>query len=186
MSYYLGETEVTQAQWQMVMGDNPSSNLGCKQCPVEQVSWDDIQEFLRRLNVQSGGTSYRLPTEAEWEYAARGGKNSRGYRYSGSNKLNDIGWYDSNSGGKTQVVRVMGDNPSSNLGCKQGIPAAFRQRIFSRFAQVDSSDSRHRDGSGLGLSITKVLVERMGGSIRYESEENRGTCFFVRLSCLWP
>lgn len=103
--YYLGETEVTQAQWQMVMGDNPSSNLGCKQCPVEQVSWDDIQEFLRRLNVQSGGTSYRLPTEAEWEYAARGGKNSRGYRYSGSNKLNDIGWYDSNSGGKTQVVR---------------------------------------------------------------------------------
>lgn len=68
----------------------------------------------------------------------------------------------------------------------QGIPAAFRQRIFSRFAQVDSSDSRHRDGSGLGLSITKVLVERMGGSIRYESEENRGTCFFVRLSCLWP
>lgn len=68
----------------------------------------------------------------------------------------------------------------------QGIPAAFRQRIFSRFAQVDSSDSRHRDGSGLGLSITKVLVERMGGSIRYESEEDRGTCFFVRLSCLWP
>ena len=76
-SYYIGQYEVTQAQWRAVMGNNPSNNSGCDQCPVEQVSWNDVQDFLRRLNARTG-QNYRIPTEAEWEFAARGGSRSRG------------------------------------------------------------------------------------------------------------
>ena len=71
--FYLGKYEVTQAQWEAVMGYNPSSWRGQRNLPVEQVSWEDVQEFLRRLNAAEGGTRYRLPTEAEWAYAARAG-----------------------------------------------------------------------------------------------------------------
>ncbi|MCR9098995.1 MAG: SUMF1/EgtB/PvdO family nonheme iron enzyme [bacterium] len=103
-SYRIGKYEVTQAQWEAVMGSNPSKFSGCSSCPVEQVSWNDVQEFIRKLNRMTGG-SYRLPTEAEWEYAARGGSRSRGYKYSGSNNLGSVGWwYDDNSGNKTHPV----------------------------------------------------------------------------------
>ena len=96
--FYLGETEVTQAQWRAVMGNDPSNFSGCDQCPVEQVSWDAIQDFLSKLNSRSGGARYRLPTEAEWEYAARGGNQSRSYQYAGSNNLDEVAWYYNNSG----------------------------------------------------------------------------------------
>jgi formylglycine-generating enzyme required for sulfatase activity len=92
-SYYIGKTEVTQALWEAVMGSNPSSFKG-NNLPVEQVSWEDCQTFITKLN-QLTGQKFRLPTEAEWEYAARGGKNSKGYEYSGSNKLGDEAWYNS-------------------------------------------------------------------------------------------
>src|SRR2546426_7525764 len=69
--FYLGKYEVTQGQWAAVMGNNPSAFKGDANLPVEQVSWDDVQEFMRRLNGREGGATYRLPTEAEWEYAAR-------------------------------------------------------------------------------------------------------------------
>jgi len=72
-SFYMGKYEVTQAQWQAVMGDNPSDFKGCNQCPVEQVSWNDAQEFIRGLNAREDGFTYRLPSEAEWEYACRAG-----------------------------------------------------------------------------------------------------------------
>lgn len=71
--FYMGRYEVTQAQWQAVMGSNPSNFKGCDQCPVEQVSWNDAQEFIRKLNARGDGYTYRLPTEAEWEYACRAG-----------------------------------------------------------------------------------------------------------------
>ena len=93
--YYIGETEVTQELWQAVMDSNPSEFKG-KNLPVENIIWNDCQEFVRRLNQQTG-LQFRLPTEAEWEYAARGGNKSRGYQYSGSNNLNDVAWYDKNS-----------------------------------------------------------------------------------------
>jgi len=102
-AFSIGKYEVTQAQWRAVMGSDPSNNKGCDECPVEQVSWNDIQEFLRKLNAQTG-KRYRLPTEAEWEYAARGGAQSRGYLYSGSNTIDEVAWYSSNSGGKTRPV----------------------------------------------------------------------------------
>ncbi len=96
--YYIGETEVTQALWQAVMGSNPSYFKG-DNLPVEQVSYDDVKTFITKLNQKTGKT-FRLPTEAEWEYAARGGKKSKGYKYAGSNNIDDVAWYYENSGNK--------------------------------------------------------------------------------------
>ena len=103
-TYSIGETEVTQALWESVMGSNPS-NRGGGNLPVEWVSWNECQTFIEKLN-QLTGKSFRLPTEAEWEYAARGGNKSRGYKYSGSNTLGDVAWYDGNSDGKTHEVKT--------------------------------------------------------------------------------
>ena len=100
--YYIGKTEVTQALWQAVMGSNPSDLKG-DDLPVECVSWDDCQEFIRKLHSLTG-ENFRLPTEAEWEFACRGGNNSRGYKYSGSNYIDDVAWYWDNSGDKTHPV----------------------------------------------------------------------------------
>jgi len=92
--FYIGKYEVTQAQWKAVMNeDNPSKFKGDNR-PVENVSWNDVQAFIRRLNERTG-RNYRLPTEAEWEYAARGGNKSNGYKYSGSKAVDDIAWYGS-------------------------------------------------------------------------------------------
>ena len=106
--YYIGKTEVTQALWQAVMGSNPSYFEG-DDLPVEQVSWDDCQEFIRKLNSLTG-QNFRLPTEAEWEFACRGGNNSRGYKYSGSNYIDNVAWYDGNSGDKTHPVATKSPN----------------------------------------------------------------------------
>lgn len=103
--YYIGETEVTQALWKAVMGDNSSEHQGDDNLPVEQVSWEDIVEkFIPALNRKTGRI-FRLPTEAEWEYAARGGNKSKGYVYSGSNNIDEVAWYDGNSGNKTHPVK---------------------------------------------------------------------------------
>lgn len=101
-NYYIGKYEVTQALWQAVMGSNPSYFKG-DDLPVERVSWNDCQDFISKLNAMTG-KRFRLPSEAEWEYAARGGKKSRGYQYSGSNTLGDVAWYEGNSGSKTHAV----------------------------------------------------------------------------------
>ncbi len=100
--YYIGKYEVTQKQWVEIMGSNPSYFKSDGR-PVEQVSWDDVQEFISRLNAKTG-KNYRLPTEAEWEYAARGGNSSRGYIYSGSNSIDEVAWYSGNSGDKPHTV----------------------------------------------------------------------------------
>ena len=105
--YYIGETEVTQELWQVVMGSNPSRFTGDNQRPVENVSWDDCQEFIKKLNRLTG-KKFRLPTEAEWEYAARGGKYSKDYvyKYSGSNNADEVAWYEDNSGRTTHTVKT--------------------------------------------------------------------------------
>ena len=100
--YYIGKYEVTQAQWKAVMKKNNSTFKG-DNLPVETVSWYDVQEFLSKLNKQTG-KKYRLPTEAEWEYAARGGNKSLGYQYAGSQTLGDVAWYKDNSKGTTHDV----------------------------------------------------------------------------------
>lgn len=99
-SFLIGKFEVTQYLWTAVMGNNPSKLQGIGMLdllhPVENVSWDDCQEFIRKLNAATG-KHFRLPTEAEWEYAARGGNKSRGYKYSGSNIIDDVAAYANNS-----------------------------------------------------------------------------------------
>ena len=109
--YYMGKYEVTQALWQAVMGSNPSYFKG-DNLPVEQVSWKDCQKFISKLNKMTG-RKFRLPTEAEWEYAARGGKKSRSYQYSGSSNISDVAWYDGNSGSKPHPV---GTKQANELG----------------------------------------------------------------------
>ena len=107
-SYYIGETEVTQALWKAVMGSNPSDFKG-DDLPVEKVSWNDCQTFISKLNALTG-KNFRLPTEAEWEFAARGGNQSRHTQYSGSSRIDDVAWYEDNSGGKTHPVKTKQPN----------------------------------------------------------------------------
>lgn len=102
--FYIGETEVTQELWEAVMGSNPSRFKGAKR-PVEQVSWDDCQGFIQELNALTG-QNFRLPTEAEWEFAARGGNNGIVSKYAGSSAIGRVAWYDGNSGSETHDVKT--------------------------------------------------------------------------------
>ena len=107
---YFGKYEVTQAQWQAIMGDNPSDFTDDSSRPVEYVSWNDCQEFIKKLNaraeVKQAGITFRLPTEEEWEYACRAGSTGKyGLLADGrEGKLDEMGWYEDNSGGKTHPV----------------------------------------------------------------------------------
>ena len=105
--YYIGQTEVTQALWTAVMGNNPSLFKGDNR-PAEGVSWDDCQAFVEKLNrllsSQLGGMRFVLPTEAQWEFAARGGNKSKGYKYAGSNNDDDVVWFCDNSYEQTHPV----------------------------------------------------------------------------------
>ena len=108
--YYIGKYEVTQSLWKAVMESNPPYFKG-DNLPVV-INWDACQEFLSKLNSITG-KAFRLPTEAEWEYAARGGKKSQGYQYSGSNNISDVAWYTDNSGSETHAV---GTKQANELG----------------------------------------------------------------------
>lgn len=115
--FYISPYEVTQKQWQELMGNRPSMIAeGCDECPVVNVSWYDIQVFLRKLNERNPGHGYRLPTDAEWEYAARGGNLSKSYLYAGGNEedLNVIAWYAFNS--KNSKPRPVGQGKANELG----------------------------------------------------------------------
>ena len=107
-SYRIGKYEVTQELWEAVMGSNPSHFKGARH-PVEMVSWDDCQRFINKLNELTG-QNFRLPTEAEWEFAARDGNSSRGYKYSGSNNVDNVAWYSGNSGYTTHNVGTKSPN----------------------------------------------------------------------------
>ena len=101
--YFISKYEVTQELWLTVMGWNPSHFNSDPKCPVENVSWNECIVFISKLN-QKTGKQFRLPTEAEWEFAARGGNNSNDYKYSGSNVLSDVAWCYDNSGSRTHPV----------------------------------------------------------------------------------
>ena len=110
-SFEISKHEVTNQFWEVVMGKSPGSFQRCPQCSVEQVSWNDIQNFFKALNQT--GAQYRLPSEAEWEYAARGGRQSRGYEYAGSDNPDAVAWYNGNSGDKLYPV---GQKQANELG----------------------------------------------------------------------
>ena len=108
-SFYLGKYEVTQTQWVAVMGSNPSEFKGRTQ-PVEKVSWDDVQAFIQRLNTKEGTNAYRLPTEAEWEYAARAGTDTTRYWGDSTDEMGQHAWFTQNSGEKTHPVGQLKPN----------------------------------------------------------------------------
>ena len=109
--FYLGKYPVTQAQWEMVMGHNPSDFKGDANLPVESVSWDDVQNFMEKLNAKAERAIYRLPTEAEWEYAARAGTTTIYSFGDDAGLLDQYGWYNGNSENKTHPVGQLKPNP---------------------------------------------------------------------------
>ena len=157
--YYIGKYEVTQALWQAVMGNNPSEFKG-DNLPVENVSWNDCQKFISKLNLITGKT-FRLPTEAEWEYAARGGKKSRGYQYSGSNNLSDVAWYYKNSGIKTHAV---GTKQANELGIYD-MSGNVSEWCQDRYGDYSKSSQTNPKGSTSGA--LRVL---RGGCYSYYSD----------------
>ena len=181
--YYIGKYEVTQALWQAVMGNNPShfqrnslsaktdslwqALMGCKfyvkNYPVETVSWNDCQEFISKLNSLTG-RKFRLPTEAEWEYAARGGKKSKGYQYSGSSKVYDVAWYN------TYEIHPVGLKQANELGIYDmtGNVSEWCQDWYGPY-----SSSSQTNPTGASSGSQRVY---RGGS-RYDKARN------CRLSC---
>ena len=157
-SFYIGETEVTQALWKAVMGNNPSYFKG-DNLPVESVSWSDCQEFIRKLNSATGKT-FRLPTEAEWEFAARGGDSSRGYKYSGSNTIDNVAWYDGNSSSKTHAV---GTKQANELGLYD-MSGNVWEWCSDWYGDYSSSSQTNPKGPSSG----SFRVDRGGGWFDYE------------------
>ena len=116
--YSIGQTEVTQELWVAVMGNNPSYHNDNLQCPVEKVSWNDCQEFIAELNRLTG-KHFRLPSEAEWEFAARGGNKSQHYKYSGSNDIGEVAWYYDNSYAVGSSSPDYGTHPVGKKKCNE-------------------------------------------------------------------
>ena len=142
--FYIGKTEVTQALWRAVMGTYPSHFSG-DNLPVESVSWNDCQEFIRKLNAKTG-KYFRLPTEAEWEYAARGGNRSRGHKYSGNDNIGSVAWYDSNSNSKTHPV---GTKESNELGIYD-MSGNVREWCGDWYGSYSSSSQTNPKGAARG------------------------------------
>ena len=147
-SYYIGKTEVTQELWQAVMGSNPSNFKGGRK-PVEQVSWNDCQTFISKLNSLTG-KKFRLPTEAEWEFAARGGIKSKGYKYSGSNTLGDVAWYDDNSGSTTHDVGTKNPNELGLYDMSGNVHEWCNDWYNSQYYSSSPSNNPTGPGSGTG------------------------------------
>ena len=171
-SFLIGETLVTQKLWQVVMGENPSCFNSDLRHPVEKVSWEDCQVFINKLNVLTG-KKFRLPSEAEWEYAARGGKISKGYIYAGSNNLSDIAWHKENSDESTHPVSL---KTANELGLYD-----MNGNVWE-WCQDSSNEYRHIYSQSL-FRAEKIYQQKMdnmrvcrGGSWR---DNPKGHCFYI-------
>jgi formylglycine-generating enzyme required for sulfatase activity len=111
-AFKIGKYEVTQLQWRLVMGYDQSTFSNCDECPIETISWKEIQTFIKKLNLESG-RKYRLPTESEWEFAAKGGIKSKGYTFSGGNNISEVAWYYENS---DSTIHKVGLKQPNELG----------------------------------------------------------------------
>ncbi len=172
-SYYIGKYEVTQKQWVAVMGSNPSYSKS-NNLPVEMVSWEDVQEFIRKLNVRTG-KHYRLPTEAEWEFAARGGNKSRGYKYSGSNDIGAVAWYNGNSGRKTHAIGTKSPNELGIYDMSGNVSEWCQDRYDNDYYSRSPSYTPQGPDSG------ELRVFRDG------SHDDRGSsCRVSYRNCGWP
>ena len=158
-SYYICKYEVTQALWRAVMGSNPSNFKG-NNLPVENVSWYDCQTFIKRLNSYTG-RNFRLPTEAEWEFAARGGNYSRHYKYSGSNYIDDVAWYIDNSNKRPQPV---GAKQPNELGLYD-----MSGNVGEWCSDWDGSYSSYSQTNPTGPNSGSFRVHR-GGFWRYNAK----------------
>jgi formylglycine-generating enzyme required for sulfatase activity len=154
--YYIAETEVTQDLWVAVMGSNPSF-LKKDNHPVEQVSWEDCVTFIEKLN-QITGEKFRLPTEAEWEYAARGGHKSNGYVYAGSNDLDEVAWTERNSNGSTHKVKTKKPN---ELGLYD-MNGNVWEWCYDWYAPYEAKETANPSGPANG----EVKINRGGGWTR--------------------
>ncbi|MEA3324727.1 MAG: formylglycine-generating enzyme family protein [Euryarchaeota archaeon] len=161
--FYLGTYPVTQAEWKAVMGNNPSHFKG-DDLPVESVSWDDVQEFIKKLNEKEGTDKYRLPSEAEWEYACRAGTNTR-YSFGDSeSKLGDYAWYDYNSGSKTHPVGKKKPNPGGLYDMHGNVWEWVQDRWHSNYDGAPTDGSAWESGDG----AHRVLRGgSWGGNARY-------------------
>ena len=153
--FQIGKYEITQADWRDIMGSDPPELhfKSCDQCPVEMVSWNDAQLFLQKLNARFSGKQYRLPTEAEWEFAARGGNQSGRFEYAGSNDLASVAWVGENSNHQTQPV---GGKPANELGLFDMSGNVWelcqdKKRVYSTTPQVNP------------VGVDKGNVHRGGG-----------------------
>ena len=184
-SYYIGETEITQAQWRAIMGSNPSSYTGDNR-PVESVSWEDAQEFCKKLSELTG-KRYVLPTEAQWEYAARGGKKSKGYTYSGSNNVSEVAVYDtsSHSNVKSKMPNELGIyDMSGNVWewCSDWYGSSYYSSSPQTNTQGPSSGSdRVLRGGSWGSDSGNCRVANRGSSpsARYYDSGFRVVCLSV-------
>lgn len=158
--YYIGKYEVTQTLWETVMGYNPSRYVGTDK-PVDSVSWEECQKFISKLNDLTG-MNFRFPTEAEWEYAARGGQKGQGYQYSGSKNLLDVGWYNDNSGSKPRSV---GSKHANELGLYDmaGNVSEWCEDLYGAY-----TESSQTDPIGAVNGVRRVT---------------RGGCWFLNARC---
>lgn len=164
-TFHISKYEVTQEEWEVVMGHNPSKYVG-DNFPVGNVSWNDCQVFVEKLN-QMTGRSYRLPTEAEWEYAARGGENSAGYKYAGSDNLFIVGWSMDNS---YQTMHAVGQKQPNELGLYDMTGNVYEYCADEWYYY---SDSPQTNPTHCGNSNSKRVIR--GGSCDNSSENSRVT-----------
>jgi len=149
-SYYIGKYEVTQAQWKAVMGNNPSYDQG-DDLPVAWLSWEDVQKFIAKLNEMTG-KNYRLPTEAEWEFAARGGNQSKGYKYSGSDNIDDVAWYGAVAGGNSgNSTHTIGIKQPNELGIydMSGNVYEYCNDLYASYTEEPQTDPQGSVGDSL-------------------------------------
>ena len=158
--YYIGKYEVTQAEWKAVMGKNPAKLNKGENSPVQNVSWEDCQEFIRKLSVLTG-LQFMLPTEAQWEYAARGGTKSHGYKYSGSNDPDAVAWYENNAGYESKPVATKQPNELGLYDMSGNV-----REWCNDWYDTYSSDSQ-TDPSGAANGLCRVF--RGGSYIDYLS-----------------